>query len=307
MHNVLKTLFSTFVITSAKKVLNNKALFHTLQSNNYQNTICVKSEKQLLYLSYLTLNNSKLVFGLGYAGTGKTYIACQYAMQQLMNQKCQRIVITKPFVTVSDEAIGFLPGSLEAKMQPWTYNVLQCMNSGVSSKSITKRFVESNQIEFAPMGFMRGSTIEDTIVIADEMQNSSPMQMKMLLTRIGKNTKMIITGDVNQKDISRKSGIEDFLEKLSNNRKLKDSNNIKMVEFGLEDVQREDFVKEVLEIYETNISNTNTNTNTNFDKVIRWDTLQLYQNIISDKPKPKVYYDDSSSNQDAAMIPKSLK
>jgi phosphate starvation-inducible PhoH-like protein len=288
---VLKTVISTFVITSAKKVYN-KAFHNTVVVNH--NPISAKSENQVLYLSYLNANNTKLIFGLGYAGTGKTYIACQYAMQQLINSKCQRIVITKPFVTVSDESIGFLPGSLESKMQPWMHNMLQCMNSGVSSKSITKRFVDSNQIEFAPMGFMRGSTIQDTIVIADEMQNSSPSQMKMLLTRIGTNTKVIITGDINQKDIPQKSGIEDFLEKLSNPNKIKDyDNTIKIVKFGIEDVQREEFVKQILELYEGN-------------KNTRLNTLQLYNNILSDAPKPKVYY-EADGNQDSAMIPKKLK
>lgn len=294
MRKVFKMFLSTFVLTSsaaAAKRLNNKPF----QNYIHKSTIHTVSDNQLLYLSYLNSNSTKLVFGLGYAGTGKTYIACQYAMQQLLNQQCQRVIITKPFITVSEESIGFLPGSIASKMQPWMSNILQCMHSGIGSKSITKRFVDSNQLEFAPMGFMRGSTIEDTIVIADEMQNSSPSQMKMLLTRIGKNTKMIITGDIHQKDISHKSGIEDFLQKLSNRNTM----NIKIVQFGLEDVAREDFVKEILKIYEKKEI-----------KNIHVDTLQLYTDLISDSPKRNVYYQDDGNkddgNKDAAMIPKRL-
>lgn len=301
MRKVFKMFLSAFVLTnSAAKRFKSPHIFQTI----HKSTIHTVSDNQLLYLSYLNSNSTKLIFGLGYAGTGKTYIACQYAMQQLMDQQCQRVIITKPFITVSEESIGFLPGSIASKMQPWMANMLQCMNSGVGSKSITRRFVDSNQLEFAPMGFMRGSTIEDTIVIADEMQNSSPSQMKMLLTRIGKNAKIIITGDIHQKDICHKSGIEDFLEKLPD----RNTKNIKIVQFGLEDVARDDFVKEILQIYE----------NLNHGKEIKnnhVDTLQLYSNLISDSPKRNYYFtngnkdngNNDDSNNDAAMIPKRLK
>jgi phosphate starvation-inducible PhoH-like protein len=247
-------------------------------------SIVTLTDKQHLLLQYLEDPETKACFALGPAGTGKTYMSCQYAIQELVNKNVKKIVVTKPFITVSDEAIGFLPGGIQSKLEPWMQNVLHCMTkTNLISNSIVKRFVDSKQIEFTAMGFMRGTTLENTIVIGDEMQNSSPSQMKMLLTRLGNNTKMIMTGDINQKDIRSVSGIEDFLGRYQRFDKPLDS--IKIVQFDLNDVKREGFVKQVLEIYESKSGES------------KKDTLSVYKALLSDK---KV----SGGFNDSAMIPK---
>jgi phosphate starvation-inducible protein PhoH and related proteins len=242
-----------------------------------------KTENQKQYLSYLSNEDTKLIIATGHAGTGKTYIACQYALEKICNKSYQRIIVTRPMLTVSNEAIGYLPGSLETKIEPWMKNIINCLKENTSS-NLVKSYLASKQIEFVPMGFMRGSTIQNTIVIADEMQNSTPMQMKMLLTRIGENSKMIITGDIHQKDQIEKSGLEDILEKLELY-KSKDNLPIEKIEFTLEDIQREGFVKTILEIYDAQPPKNKTLT-----------TLEKYRNLIND---------DKPDSYDAAMIPKS--
>jgi phosphate starvation-inducible PhoH-like protein len=245
--SILKTTTICFMtcVTSRKAntaSLSNKA-FH---KKMYVIDIQPKSDLQRDYLTYLNDNVTKVIFALGYAGTGKTFIACQYALNAISLNKCCKLIMTKPLVTVSDEAIGFLPGSLKKKLEPWMQNMLYCMKSGVPD-AVLKELIASEQIEFTPLGFMRGSTIENSIVIADEMQNSSPAQLKMLLTRIGKNTTLIITGDINQKDIRCISGIEDFLKRYQH----RSLDAIKILHFGIDEIQRESFLKDVLKLYET--------------------------------------------------------
>lgn len=212
--------------------------------------------KQQQYLDYIRDDNVRVLFGLGAAGTGKTYLACRGAAE-ISN----RVIVTKPFVSVSNEEIGFLPGSLNQKVSPWVESILS--NFGELHKK---------KVEFAPMGFMRGHSFVNTIIIADEMQNSSPEQMMMLLTRLGSNSKMIVTGDLAQKDIRGVCGIEDFLKRYRGH-----LGSIKQVEFDIEDIQRDEFTKDVLRIYQSESKPS---------------VLAMYKYAVS------------NGNDDAAMIPK---
>lgn len=221
------------------------------------------SIRQQEYLDNIRDDNVRLVFGLGSAGSGKTYLACKGSGEQ---PNYNNIIVTKPFVSVSKEEIGFLPGSVQQKVSPWVESILSNFDSGTRK-----------QVHFAPMGFMRGHSFINTIIIADEMQNSTPEQMLMLLTRIGSNSKMIVTGDLMQKDISGLSGIEDFL-----NRFTLPSDKIKITKFNAEDVQRDDFTKDILRLYSKEETRP------------KQSVLSMYKYILS-----------ADDNNDAAMIPKS--
>jgi len=261
-----------------------------------------------LLLSALQDIETKVCFVLGPAGTGKTFIACQYALEKLVDDNSKQVLITKPLVSVADEELGFFPGGINSKLQPWMQNILHCMQK--NNTNIVNQFLNSKKIEFVPMGFMRGSTLDNTILIADEMQNSTPLQLKMLLTRIGTNTKIIITGDVTQKDVSFISGLEDILEKLQNMPQSSMSRSIQIIEFNIDDIQRDEFVKYVLQIYEQNVIKPIPND---------IDTLTLYKKLITgsltvqyDDKYVDNYHDDNKGKKydydggfnDSAMIPK---
>lgn len=203
-----------------------------------------KNKSQEIYLKNLNKIEIKIVIATGPAGTGKTLFATENALKNLLLHKCEKIVFTRPCISV-DEEIGFLPGSLEDKMLPWMRPVYDILSNFICPTDI-KELIDLKIIEISPLGYMRGRTFKNCWIIADEMQNSTVSQMKMLLTRIGENTKLIITGDLEQNDLyKRDSGLEHFLEKL----KRKRSESISSIEFDKNDIEREPIVKEVLEIY----------------------------------------------------------
>lgn len=193
------------------------------------------------------LNNSQkhIVFATGPAGTGKTMISTLYAIQQFKKKNIDKIVITRPAVSV-DEQHGFLPGTLTEKMAPWTRPILDVFEEYYHPKEI-EYLIENNKVEIAPLAYMRGRTFKNSIIIADEMQNATREQMKMLLTRIGDGSKLVVNGDLAQHDRGYDSnGLKDFLEKL-------DKRNSKMmakVEFDMKDVERHPVVSDVLKIYQ---------------------------------------------------------
>ena len=173
-----------------------------------------KNPNQQLYVKCLNDYNHKIVVAIGPAGTGKTMFACQKAINLLKIEQINKIVITRPIVTVEEE-IGFLPGNIVKKMDPWTKPIFDIFLEQFS-KTELDLMLYSGKIEICPLGFMRGRTFKNSFIIADEMQNSSPNQMKMLTTRIGDNSRMIITGDLKQTDISKDNGLNDFVFKLRN-------------------------------------------------------------------------------------------
>jgi phosphate starvation-inducible PhoH-like protein len=167
----------------------------------------------------------------------------------LKESKIDKIIITRPVVPVEEE-IGFLPGSLLKKMDPWTRPIFDIFEE-FYSKTEVNNMINNGQIEISPLGFMRGRTFKKAFIIADEMQNSSPNQMYMLLTRIGENSRMVITGDLEQSDRLENNGLKDLIEKYE----LKcNITNINLVKLNKKDIQRSELVNQVINLYSKNNS-----------------------------------------------------
>jgi phosphate starvation-inducible PhoH-like protein len=205
-----------------------------------------RSTNQKKYVDTLNNQNTTLVFGIGPAGTGKTLFACNAAIRDLKQGKIQKIVITRPVVPVEEE-LGFLPGNIKHKMDPWTRPIFDIFLEYYNQKDIDS-MIHGGIIEISPIGFMRGRTFKKAFIIADEMQNSSPNQMLMLITRIGDNSKMVITGDVNQSDRGSLNGLVELLNKLKNS-PPEYTNRIGYVKFNETDVQRSPIVADILNMY----------------------------------------------------------
>lgn len=237
--------------------LTNTVSFKTINSYTIQSKLFMKKNKTIFsylykpksvnqnkYTEYLNDEDNKIIVSTGPAGTGKTLFACQKAITQMKNQEIDKIVITRPIVTI-EEDIGFLPGNIIKKMDPWTKPIFDIFLE-YYSKSELDLLLFNGKIEICPLVFMRGRTFKNSFIIADEMQNSSPNQMKMLTTRLGINSRMVITGDLNQTDILKENGLDDFMKKV---KAYKNSKLIKFVTFNNDDVERSDIVKEVINLY----------------------------------------------------------
>ena len=208
-----------------------------------------RSPNQKEYVDALNNNDAKIIIATGPAGTGKTLFPCIKSIGMLQSGKINKIVITRPMVTV-EEDMGFLPGNIDEKMSPWTRPIfdifLECY-----SKCELDRMLRENTIEIAPLAFMRGRTFKDTVIIADEMQNCSPGQMQMVTTRIGKGSRLFITGDLNQSDRGEFNGLNDIVSKMAAYYKHNPTV-AKMVEFialDSNDVQRSKIVKHMIDMY----------------------------------------------------------
>ena len=187
-----------------------------------------------------------IVVTVGPAGTGKTYLAMLAAVRALRQGECERIVLTRPAVSVEDEQHGFLPGSLIAKMEPWTRPLLDVLREYYRPQDIAD-MIEEQTIEIAPLGFMRGRTFKNSWIIADEMQNATPAQCKMLMTRIGAGSKIVITGDTDQADRQiADNGLADILTRL----KKGGVQGISLCEFESKDIQRHHLITHILRMYE---------------------------------------------------------
>jgi len=190
-----------------------------------------------------SITDCAVTFGIGPAGTGKTLIATLMAIQSLKDGETERIVVTRPAVSV-DEQHGFLPGDITAKMAPWTRPIFDVFEEYYHPKQI-KQMLEDGTIEIAPLAYMRGRTFHNSFIVADEMQNATPNQMKMVLTRIGQGSKMVITGDLNQHDRGfEENGLKDFTKRIDKN-----SENISVVKFTKNDIERSPVVAEILDTY----------------------------------------------------------
>jgi phosphate starvation-inducible PhoH-like protein len=176
-----------------------------------------KNKNQQKYVDALQNKNTSMVVNIGPAGTGKTLFACHAAIQELRRGNIQKIILTRPVVSV-DEEIGFLPGNLVTKMDPWTRPIFDILLEFYSQTDIDT-MIRNGVIEISPLAFMRGRTFKRAFIIADEMQNSSPNQMLMLITRIGMESKMVITGDLNQSDRGVNNGLADFVKRLRHKKK----------------------------------------------------------------------------------------
>lgn len=203
------------------------------------------SPRTLTQRKYLDLLASSVpvVIGTGPAGTGKTLLACHSASKALVSGRTSRIVLTRPAVSV-DESHGFLPGTLEKKMEPWTRPVFDALYRYWSPKTV-RDMVHDQVIEICPLAYMRGRTFDDAWIIGDEMQNSTPSQMKMLLTRIGEGSKVIVTGDTAQHDRGfEDNGLADLIYRLP-----VFTNDIQHVQFTEDDVVRNAVIKDILKMY----------------------------------------------------------
>lgn len=204
-----------------------------------------KSINQEDYILALTDDRVDVVVGTGPAGTGKTYLATLAAIQALRNKQVERIILTRPAITVDDEKHGFLPGDLNQKMEPWTRPLLDVFREFYHVKEIEHMLAEQI-IEISPLAFMRGRTFKNAFVILDEAQNATPSQFKMLLTRIGDNSKIVITGDTDQADRKRSdNGLLDLEQRLQ----FHPIDTIQLCKFTVSDVQRHPIITHVLMAY----------------------------------------------------------
>jgi phosphate starvation-inducible PhoH-like protein len=205
-----------------------------------------RNPNQKDYIQKLLDPTQTIIFATGPAGTGKTMLAVLAAVKALKDQTIDRLIITRPAVGVDDEKHGFLPGDLNAKMEPWTKPIFDVVREYYTAKQIQTMITEGI-IEVSPLAFMRGRTFKNAFVIADEMQNATPSQMKMLLTRIGDDSRMVVTGDIAQTDRKEyENGLLDF-QKLYD--AYLNSEYISVSKFDHEDIERHPAVAEVLDIY----------------------------------------------------------
>lgn len=205
-----------------------------------------KTVKQEEYVDQLLDVSKTVVFATGPAGTGKTMLAVLAALKAYKEGKISKIVITRPAIGVDEEQHGFLPGTLNDKMAPWTRPIFDVIKEYYSVKEVNA-MLEDETIEICPLAFMRGRTFKNAMIIFDEAQSSSVSQMKMALTRIGDNSRMLITGDLNQNDrkFTTENGLADFLDRLAASK----SKMITQVHFGNKDIMRHPIVQEVLSMY----------------------------------------------------------
>jgi phosphate starvation-inducible PhoH-like protein len=199
---------------------------------------------QVQYLEKLQDDNKNIVFAVGPAGTGKTMLAVQVGVKLFQEGKFDKIIVTRPAVSV-DEDLGFLPGTMQEKMAPWTRPIFDVLGEYYLKKDI-EDMINEGVIEISPLAYMRGRTFKNAYIIADEMQNATPNQMKMLLTRLGEGSKMIVTGDLNQADRLDDNGLIDFIRHINEHKSLKC---IDLQHFDKKDIERHTAVKEVLSVY----------------------------------------------------------
>lgn len=222
---------------------------NTINFNSYINrqpSFSPKSLAQETYIDYLKDPQKLIVFATGPAGTGKTMLAVLAGINALKNRMVKKIVITRPAVSVDDEKHGFLPGDINSKMEPWVKPIIDVMSDYYNHRDLAK-MLDEEIIEISPLAFLRGRTFKDSWIIFDEAQNSTVNQMKMVLTRIGEGSKMVITGDLNQNDrkFASDNGLKDFVSRLVASR----SDRMASVQFAYKDIQRHPVVREILCLY----------------------------------------------------------
>ena len=228
-----------------------QAVENTIAFNN-----APKAPQRRIDLIPRTRNQERLVMALldpdqhivvtaGPAGTGKTYLAMLAAVKALKEGVCDRIILTRPAVEVEGEKLGFLPGTLEKKMEPWTRPLFDVMREFYRPQDIVT-MLEEGTVEISPLAFMRGRTFKHSYIIADEMQNATPAQVKMLMTRIGQGSRIVITGDVEQAD---RMGHANGLLDLSGRLQQQPVSGIAMCAMESKDIQRHSIIGHVLKLY----------------------------------------------------------
>lgn len=222
-----------------------------LSEDQNLNDIVLKTKKRHIYPRSATqaqyiqeMLKNELVFGLGPAGTGKTYLAVALAVSMMLEGKIDKIILSRPAVEAG-ENLGFLPGDLKEKVDPYLRPLYDALYEMLPAEQVDKK-IAVGEIEIAPLAFMRGRTLTNAFVILDEAQNTTPMQMKMFLTRLGENSRMVVNGDLSQVDLPRGviSGLRDALDTL------KDTQGISSVRFAASDVVRHGLVAKIVKAYE---------------------------------------------------------
>ena len=224
------------VFLKSKKIEKDKFLIKTKNKKIY-----ARSKNQEKFVD--AINNNDLVFGVGPAGTGKTYLAVAAAVQSLINNQISRIILSRPAVEAG-ERLGFLPGDLKEKIDPYLRPLYDALND-LMPKKILESNMDNGVIEIAPLAFMRGRTLENAFIILDEAQNTTNMQMKMFVTRLGRNSKMVILGDITQIDLpaGSSSGLKEILKLVP-----KDEG-IDVVNFQNKDIVRHRLVDKIVKTY----------------------------------------------------------
>lgn len=231
--------------------MNNAGAVSDASEEQNLNDIVLKTKKRHIYPRSATqaqyiqeMMKNELVFGLGPAGTGKTYLAVALAVSMMLEGKIDKIILSRPAVEAG-ENLGFLPGDLKEKVDPYLRPLYDALYEMLPAEQVDKK-IAIGEIEIAPLAFMRGRTLTNAFVILDEAQNTTPMQMKMFLTRLGENSRMVVNGDLSQVDLPRGviSGLRDALETL------KDTQGISSVRFNSTDVVRHGLVAKIVKAYE---------------------------------------------------------
>lgn len=226
------------------------------KSNNFGNVVDINTFQQKKSVKILPRNLNQetyvlklldeqkdIILGIGPAGTGKTLLAVQVAVKLFKEGKIDKIIVTRPAVSV-DEDLGHLPGTLEQKMAPWTRPIFDVLREYFNAREIEGMITEG-VVEIAPLAYMRGRTFKNSFILADEMQNATPNQMKMLLTRLGEGSQMAVTGDLAQADRIKDNGLVDFVQQLEK----QNATRLDIVRFEKGDIERHEAVKQVLEVY----------------------------------------------------------
>jgi phosphate starvation-inducible PhoH-like protein len=216
----------------------------TKQQRRHIELVPKSQAQERLVLSLLDAN-TPITIALGPAGTGKSYLAMLAAMRDLRQGRVDRVILTRPAVGVEDEKHGFLPGDLVRKMEPWTRPLLDIMKEFYHPREVA-RMIDDEIIEISPLAFMRGRTFKNAWIVADEMQNATPNQMKMLLTRIGSGSRIVVTGDVEQTDRTTvNNGLLDLAVRLEQ----QPVDGLRVCRLGSRDIQRHPIIDSVLKIY----------------------------------------------------------
>ena len=263
--NLNKNKTKLYVEKSNKEYSNHVSNIQKLESLSLKYE--PKTSNQKYYKNVLDNRKKKMIIVNGPAGTGKTLFACVQAITYLEKNIVDKIVLTRPTIAIDKEDFGFLPGTLEQKMDPWLKPFFDILLTYYTQKEIDG-LVYSQKLEICPLTYMRGRTFHNAFIIGDEMQNSSPHQMKTLATRIGSNSKLVILGDSEQSDIFEKgnhfkNGLCDLLERLHKN----PSKIIATISLKQEDIQRSLLTKEVLQLYNYNqLDSTSYNSDEEYNK-----------------------------------------
>ena len=295
----LLATMSMSMSTKVKPTIKSLSLFYkplTINQAQYNNLL-INDEKQIVIVN-------------GPAGTGKTLMACNQAIQYLQQSKIEKIILTRPLITVENEEMGFLPGNMILKMDPWTRPIMDIFEKFYSTRTI-QEMINNKVIEICPLGFMRGRTFKDCFILADEMQNSSPNQMLMLTTRLGDNCKLVIMGDTEQTDSKNsENGFTDIIKKYKDYTFYNYNTTtlgIDYYQMDKSDIVRSKVVTDVLNIYQY-IKPFDLMKKIHSEHLFEKERLEkeCLEKARLTKTTTQIYKKPWDGNQDAAMIPKKL-